>query len=352
MPLICCILGFCVLFFISDIFDDLEDFLEVRAPLAGILQYFLMRQPVNFVHILPMSILLSISFMMSGLARHGELTALRSAGLSLPRSALPMWMIGIIAAGALLWLNETVVPEFEHQTEVLQEELTNKDGRPLEEETLLAFRYSQGNRDWFFEKFSKEGPQFGVSIKQFSQDGAQRLKWELRAEQAIHQDGVWIFKNARKWRYSEDSALPSVDGPDVMKTYVAEDLSETPAEINNSLKPLEELSSAEMLGILRSKPNLPASTKQVFRTTLWYRIALPLSCLVASLLGVGLTGRGGRASALRGFAAALGLMVLYHVTAQLFVVMGKNAVVPPFIGGMGPPLAFIFYGISAVYKRR
>lgn len=352
VPLFCCLAGFCVLFFVADVFDDLDSFLEARAAPVGIIKYFLMRQPVNLVHVLPMSILLSLSFMMSVLIRHGELTAIRSAGISLIHCCLPVWIISLLAAGTLFWLNETVVPAFEERSTRLEDKLKSGDNADFDNKELLAFRYGQENRNWLFERFRGNGFHSGVSVKQFSNDKSKRLQWELRAEEAIYEQGKWIFKDARKWQYSSEDSLPTIDDSRQLGTFETDNFSETPAEMLNTLKPVDKLSAFDMLTILRKQPELPEATKQVFKTTIWYRLGLPLSCLLAACLGVGLTTTEGRTSALKGFAVALAVMVIYYVTSQFLVVLGKNALLPPAAAGLATPLAFLAYGMRTLYKRR
>ncbi|MFW6414656.1 MAG: LptF/LptG family permease [Verrucomicrobiota bacterium] len=352
VPLGCCLAGFCVLFFIADVFDDLESFLEARAAPGAIMKYFLMRQPINLVHVLPMSILLSLSFMMSVLVRHGELTAIRSAGISLIHCCTPVWIISILGAGCLFWLNEAVVPVFEEKSQYLEEKLKGGEPDMLKDEELLAFRYGKADRDWLFERFRKNAPHSGVAVKQFSNDKRKHIDWEIRADEAVYKEGTWIFKDAKKWEYDQGESLPSIDRTGSVEKIEIDDFSETPDEMLNTLKPVDKLSTFEMLRILRQQPDLPAATKQVFSTTLWYRLGLPLSCLLAACLGVGLTSTENRTSTLKGFAVALALMVVYYVTSQFLVVLGKNGLLPPVAGGLATPAAFLAYGLRTVYKRR
>ncbi len=348
VPLVCCLLGFCILFLIMDVFDDLEDFLEANSPAGGIAVYFLARQPVNIVHVLPMSVLLAVSFTMNMMGRHREITALRSAGVSIVQSCMPMWVIAIAMAGLLFWLNEAVGPQFVARSEILRDRLLGDQSEVLQRERL-AFRNSASNRTWFFETFNRHGTHRGVSVKQFDAS-SNRLQWELRARTGAFRNGHWVFHDVTRWEYDPGDRLPVRQR--TYQTFVADALTERPGKIFSSLRPAEELSAFEMLTILREQKNLPASTRNVFRTVVWYRLTFPLSCIIASLFGVGTAvGRHG-ASALRGFAAAVGILVLYHVLSQVFVLLGKYGLVPPVGAGLIPPLGFVLWGACKVYRGR
>ena len=45
-------------------------------------------------------------------------------------------------------------------------------------------------------------------------------------------------------------------------------------------------------------------------------------------------------------------MVLYYLVCQLFVVFGKNGLLPPFAAGCLPTLLFAGWGALAMYQRR
>lgn len=350
LPLNCCLTAFCVLFLIADILNDLEDFIEAGAPAGRILIYFMMRQPVNIVNILPMSILLAAVYTLSMLERHGEIIAVRAAGLSIISCSLPIWIVALLAAVLQFWLNESIGPAFEARSVMLQEQLSEPEGSPDDNHALLAFRNPATNRDWFFESFSREQAKRGVLIKQFRATGP-GLVWELRADRAETQDGKWIFYNGIRWHYKQKERLPVAEKTERFDKLVLA-LPETPARIFSSLRPVEELSSMEMFRILHNRPDMPASTQNVFRTSIWYRLLWPFSCIVAALFGVGMSLSNERGGALKGVAMALGLMVAYYLVTQIFLMLGRGGYAPPVLAAALPPVVFLAGGIWQIYRKR
>jgi len=57
-------------------------------------------------------------------------------------------------------------------------------------------------------------------------------------------------------------------------------------------------------------------------------LAVTLACLLAALLGISLSVGAHGGSRLRGFSMAIGVLVLYIVIGHLFVVLGRNGLLP------------------------
>ncbi len=348
VPLTLCIGGFIAIFLVADTLHFMQDFIEHDPQPGKIILFFVLRQPQNVVQVLPMGTLLTACFVTGTLARNHEITAVRAAGVSLLRAFLPFWGTAVLLALVGLWLSEELVPAFNTKAKHIEQQLTAPSGEPPRSEAGLAFRNAAGDRDWFFEQFSVAGVQKGVLVKQFSA-GRRSLEWEIRAREARWQNGKWTFMDGQWTRYDKE-ALPSRQIRFTRRTF--DELTETPREILNSLRPAEQLSASQMLRILRYHRNLPKTTRDVYRTALWYRLAFPFSCIIGALLGVGLSASPERGGALRGFVTAVGIMILYYVVAQLSVLFGKHGFLPPIVAAVLPTLLFGVWGWRAMMRNR
>jgi lipopolysaccharide export system permease protein len=352
VPLACCLLAFTALFLLNNIFDDLPDFLKARGrgegALSDLVTYLLILQPLNMVHVLPMSILLAASFMTAMLCRHHEMTALRAAGISLFVSGLPVWILSFLLSGATLWISEDLAPECAAQAELMREGWTASP-KEKRREARLAYHNAGEKRDWFFEEFVLKKAYRGILVKQFRPDDT--TEWELQAAYAEYRDGKWIFYDGARSFFDSDGKLP-VGTEMPFETLSPEQVSETPRQILNHLRPVEELSIAGILRMFRFNRTIPERTRQVFLTTIWYRVCFPFSCFIGALLGVGLTSTTERSSSLRGFAEAVGIMMLYYMISQLTLVFGRNGYLPPAIAGGGPTVLFVGLGLTILYRKR
>jgi LPS export ABC transporter permease LptG len=351
LPLACCLAGFMALFILVELFDVLNDLISAKAPLGAMLRYFLLRQPASLVTVLPISLLLSAGYLVSNFSRNHELTALRACGVSVPRAFLPVWVIGALFSVVSYWTSERLAPACSAQAETLIDRLTASDTARARQKmgARLAFRSGRTNRDWFFASFDPAGEQRGVLVKQFRED--RRVAWEVRAATATYHAGVWTLRDVIRIAYDEEGLLP-VDAGRRLPTFEVAEEGDSPGRILASLKPAEELNVREMRQILAATPELPASTRRVFQTTIWRRLSFPFSCLAAAVCGVALSIGPQGGSRLRGFAEAIGLLLIYYVVHQLFGVLGKTGVLPPLAAGSVPTLLLLGWGLHELWRKR
>ena len=91
---------------------------------------------------------------------------------------------------------------------------------------------------------------------------------------------------------------------------------------------------------------------QRLRTILWYNLTFPLASLVAAMFGFSMTIANQRSGIMRGFACAVGMLVLFYIVGQVFFVIGKNGWLPPFVAGALPALAFMAGGVANVWRKQ
>jgi lipopolysaccharide export system permease protein len=349
LPFVCCLLAFAALFVILDLFDVLEDMLQSKgAGIGQLLVFFLVRLPVNLPQVLPMSVLLSASFMVSNFQRHHEIAAMRASGLSLLVCARPVWIMGVLLSVVSLWVSEALAPSCKVVAEQMRDAWT-ETAEYRETHGHLSYSNMVARRDWFFHQFDPHGDEQGVFVKQFRPDST--VEWELLAKRAQHVGGEWVFYDGELSRFDDQGRLP-VGVPDSFQRKAMPELTETPVQIANQLRPVEELSIRNMLAIMRVNPDLPRRSRRMLRTTIWYRLTFPFSCLVGALLGISLAIARERASALRGFAVAVGLMVLYYIVCQIGLVLGQQSYLPAVVGGALPTATFLGVGVWQMYRKR
>jgi lipopolysaccharide export LptBFGC system permease protein LptF len=213
----------------------------------------------------------------------------------------------------------------------------------------LSYSDMVTSRDWYFQQFDPEGEQKNVFVKQFRPDST--VEWELLAKRAQYVDGEWIFYDGVQYHFDDFGRLP--EGlPDAFERRSMADFKETPEQIANQMRPVEELSIRDMRTVMRVNPDLSEKSRHMLRTTIWYRLTFPLSCMVGALLGIALAIARERSGALKGFAVAIGLMVLYYVVCQVGLVLGQQNYLPAFVGGALPTLAFLGIGGWQMYRKR
>src|SRR5436190_7155277 len=113
LPLAYCLVGFLIAFIAFDLFSSIAEFQKYRLTGGDILEYYFNRAPEFLVssYIIPMSLLLGMLYALSNHSRHNEVTAMRAAGISLGRIAMPYFVTGVVFSLAVFYINEMLLPD-------------------------------------------------------------------------------------------------------------------------------------------------------------------------------------------------------------------------------------------------
>src|SRR5262249_49265337 len=84
------------LYLIVDFFDPIDGILKAGAPVWSAIRYFLYKLPVLLSRVFGFAVLFSTLFSIGMLSRTQEITAMRAAGISVHRIALPLFVTGIV----------------------------------------------------------------------------------------------------------------------------------------------------------------------------------------------------------------------------------------------------------------
>lgn len=345
LPLFCALLAFAVLFLINDVFDDLPDFLNRDLPGSVVVRYFLAKQPANLVNVIPISVLLAASFMTMMMGKNNELSAMRAAGLSLGACAWPVWLVAAIMCLVVFAIGESWGPAGAKAAQDIRRQWIDKSDDRI---THIAFANAREQRDWFIEELQHGDKAQGVIVRQYRPDGS--TDWVLNAGSAEYHDDTWIFIAGDIKRYDERGALLVAEPEFFLQR--RESFPEAPSDIRSHSKAWDLLTIRELRAVLHGNI-LPASQIQrLLKVMFWHHLCFPLASLVGALFGIALTIAQERSGVMKGFATAVGMLVLFYVVGQFTMVMGKNGWLPAFVAGALPSLTFTAAGIVTMWRKQ
>ena len=357
LPLIVLILGFTILFLIGDLFDDLGDFLDHNGKVHQIISYFILKLPGNIRFVLPISVLLACMYTMANFGKNLEITAMRASGISVQRCCASIYFVAAIVAAITCWFNETFVPYTERKAYVLRKTVTT-EGHFKDVRDNLSYRSPDGKTTWLFNHFDKDGVQKNVFLKYFDKDGS--LDWDLKAEKAEYVQGQgWQFYNGVVTKFDKENQLPgppckfktNKDMPPAIRKTIAA-FPETPHDIYNAVKDVNDLTSLEILEILNKSEHMSANRKAIYKTTLFYRISFyPWAAILAAFLGIPIATRNERSGIVLSIIMAVFIIIAYIVLSELCRVLGNKGIIPPVVAGMAPTVGFVIYGWYNVIKQ-
>ena len=396
---------FVILFILNDVFNDIQAFLEADSGWRVVLLYLVCKLPGNIRFILPISMLLGCMWTMADFGKKLEVTAMRASGISLSRCGMPILFVGFIVTLLNIYFNEALIPYTQNKAEQIYDEAADKRKSVR---YLLAFRSDDNKRHWLFNAFTEGDTQKDVTIKTFwnqaminqlvGEPGSEKYRKNVRSifranfdklmtytPEKMHQevirklDGrkmditakevtfdakkrIWTFRKGTFVSYDRTDELrfEASRGTSMMHSDMKFDklvfdrrtMPESQQDILNSVSEKDELPTVMIADLLRKNPNMPDRVKSIYLTVFFYRLAFPWSCFLSVFLGIPLATKNERTGSLMAIISAVGLIVFYIVTAQIFLTLGKSGVINPVIAGLAPTVAFITAGAWKIFRDR
>lgn len=390
-------LVFIILFILSDVFNDIQEFLEAKAGWRAVLLYLLCRLPGNIRFILPISMLLGCMWTMADFGKNLEVTAMRASGVSLFRCGGPIFAVGLIVTFVNIYFNEALIPYTQNKAAQIYDEAAD---RRKSVQHLWAFRSSDNKRHWLFNTLTAGETQkdvtiktywkkemiptlvgtpgtekFNSNIKSMFQSRADMLlaknlsemqklilrnldgrKMDITAKEVSYdrKNHLWTLRNGSFVSYDRTDELrfEASRGTSLMHSEIKFDtisfgkdvMPESQQDILNSAREKDDLPTVFIADLIRRNPNMPERVKAIYMTVFFYRLAFPWACFLSVFLGIPLATKNERTGSLMAIITAVGLIVFYIVTAQIFLTLGKGGFINPVIAGLAPTVAFISAG--------
>lgn len=359
IPLGYCLAGFLVFWVSWDLLTNLETFQRHRLSRLEIAHYYLISAPELVVTILPVALLLAMLYALSNHSRHNELTALRSAGVSLARLSVPYLAVGLVLAGSVFALNEWWVPESTARAEaLLQRHGTNPGPDSQRWESKVALANSRDNRKWLIARFNLDSYEMmNPCVEWVRPDGSRQV---TEAERGQWSGRGWVFWNVRQVVYPPERGAEPVEAWTTNRMRMT-DFTETPDQFVSEI----QVSRIHHFRQVR-KVHLPVRVILNYRrlhldrteqtdlmdTLLHTRLAEPWTCLVVVLMALPFGVRRGQRNVLVGVGTSLGICFSYFVLQQVALALGTRGVVNPWLGAWAPNFVFALTGLGLSWRAR
>lgn len=335
VPLFYCLSAFCLIFIISDLFENFSEFLENGTRPLEMLYYYSQNLPSKMVYLLPACLLLAMLHSLSSLTRHSEIIAMRAGGVSIYRIVMPFVWVGITASLSLAFINEKVAPNSAWRAERFLD--YQKAGRDNEIYFARNLALKTRNHVWMIQRFdTRDQSMYGVEMIEQRPDGSDARK--VLAEKALWLDGRWWFMNLTVQSYKENGDLDGL--PETILQKEMRDLRETPQTFMAEIKDPEYLSAAELRRYLRSKRGISNNTRARLLVDMHSRLAAPFACLIVTLIGVPVGAHTGRRGAFAGIMLAMSLFFAFYILQLIAQALGKQEIILAFLGGWLPVIVF------------
>jgi len=336
------LVGFITIFVVVDIFEKIDVFLDHRAPVGLILRFYAYRAPEVVVQVLPVALLLATFLSLGQLNKFGELTAMRSAGLSLVRILMPVFGAAATAAAGALALGEVVVPGANHERDrIFDEQIQRLRPRTVTERADVTY-LGVGGRIFFMRLYLvREGRMHEVSLQEFRRG---ELVRRIDAAEATWDGARWVFSSGflRTFEGGRESAHP-------FARMAVGGIRERPGDFAKESRRPGEMSYLELRSYVE---RLRASGGRVsnYLVDLHLKLSFPLVNFIVVLIGAAVATRLRMQSAALGFGLSVTIAFLYYAFMRAGQALGHNGALPPYLAAWLGDMVFGAAGLATMMQ--
>ncbi|HEX9442947.1 MAG TPA: LPS export ABC transporter permease LptG [Candidatus Binatia bacterium] len=327
------------LYLIVDFFDRIDGLLKAGAPVWAAVRYFLYKLPLLMSRVFGFAVLFSTLFSIGMLSRSQEITAMRAAGLSVYRIALPLFISALLICGLNFVWNEALVPVFTRESQyIFKTEVKKKEPKSLLGTKDMWVRSEEAfiSVDRFD---TKNAILEGITIFLLNRDFTLRGLIEVPS---ARWDGLlkrWLPTRSIEWVMQPGGGLTQREGN------VTIPISETPEDLKLLARDPEEFSFLDLkkqIADLQGK-GIDATEQKV---DLAVKMAVPFVSLLMVVLAIPFAIRHTRSA---GLALSFGLTMLigfgYWFLLAFSTSLGHGGAIPAWMAAWIPNVTIAMVGL-------
>ena len=311
----------------SSVHRQMAELIErIPADQIGVLdvsRVFFYALPALAGYIIPVTFLMGIMFAFSQMAQHGEIIALKAAGIPLKRIVLPVIVTGALLSGVVYTAQDVGRPwACQRMTSFMMVELPLRitiDMLPTGSiQEYSGWRVYIGKRD-------ADGTLRNLTILQPVEEGGANAFYAETAR-LIRENGKPVLEMRKGYLVPADPTRHITF--ETLKQPVPTPETHKVPDSKDGMTMTELFSAEKRLGtIYEQTGSLPAAAElRGIRLEIKNRLAFPLMCLAVSLVGAPIGARTHRSGRSYAFAAGLLMICLYFVM--------RKVVEPPFLASL------------------
>lgn len=315
-----------------DLMENLDKFIDTHTSTQLIIRYYLLYLPQILVQIMPVILLLTVVFTLSGLHRRMEITAMKAGGISPGRLQRLLAFWALLASGLSFYMSETLVTDTARErVEILRTNIRKKPASLGEQSGRIFFQNDQQSFLTLENYHVKEGWGRRATFMRMV-DG--RLVSRLDADTLRHTDVGWLLVSGEERQLSP---LP-ISRP--FQVYVLHELKLKPEDVETLQAVPEEMNLQELQAFIRRQQAAGSFTRR-WEVNAQTKLATPLANLVIALLGVPLALRRNRSSVMLGFGLSLLSAFAYYGVQVVCQNLGYKGLLPPVPAAWIPNAVFL-----------
>jgi lipopolysaccharide export system permease protein len=330
--------AFVIIFLVVDLIENIDKFIDRDAALSQVLMYYIYYIPYIINLTLPVSMLLACLFSLGSMSQHNEIVAQKSAGISLYRIFMPLFVLSFFISIAAGFFSEFIVPWTNQARLDLYRYDIQKHSKNQGSRRNNIYLQDKSNRKIsiaFFDGRKNEGKK--ISLQYFE---GRRLIRRIDAEKFDWENDHWVLHNVTERKFTEK-------GLSVKKNIssIQTDLDFKPASLLELQKQPEEMSYLELDQFIDEMTEIGAEVRK-WVVELYLKISYPFANFIIVLFGAPIAARKRRSGTAVGIGISLLICFVYFLFIRMGQVMGHQGTLEPWLGAW---MGNIIFGIAGVY---
>lgn len=340
---------FAMVITLGHLFDRLEVFIKNGVGAGTVAIYLLSMLPLWLIQALPLCTLIASVLVIGNLCQSGEISCLRSSGISSRRVLLPLFAAGAMLTVLTFVAGDSLMPRTTHYARTLYRREVDKMGaqKPVwgniiaiarDRRRISAKKLDLGKSEMEVVSVESYGDRFNLR----QELTAQRAQWTPKAGWTFFDGVVRLFSKEGDEIIEEESfAMARIELP------------ESPSDLVPLQILPEELSMGDLKGYIRkiNELGIPALTERV---QYHLKFAFPFTHLLVLAIGIpiafGTTAAGGSRgrksfSRMRSLAVALAVSLSYFGLIAFGQALGESRKLDPWMGVWLANAVFLVVGI-------
>jgi lipopolysaccharide export system permease protein len=334
------------IYMIFDFFQLLGDIVRNQISPDLVAEYYWYLVPQVIYLMLPLSILVATLVSFGLFSKANEITAIKSAGISLYRISVPVLVAAGVLSGGMFLLGNNYLPETNQQQDALRNQIKGKPAQTMYRPDR-QWIFGKSNKIYNYRFFDPDVNIFAnLSVFEIAPD-AFRLKRRIYAARAFWEPHIqrWVLEDG----WVRDFADGRVTDYQPFAVHAFSELDEAPSYFKKEVKPSEQMSVLELRQYIQS---LKQSGFDVVRLSvaLYRKFSYPLIAFVVTLIAIPFSFSTGSRGALAGIAISIGIAIVYWSVSSLFEAMGNLSQLPPAVAAWSPDVLFSLGGIYLLMR--
>lgn len=329
---------------IVDLVEHLEDIVDNASTVPDVVFYYVYFLPWIYKITIPAAVLLAGLFSIGLLARNNEIQAMKSAGVSIYRIAIPLLAFAFALSCFNFYFNEEILPyTTEERNRIKHGGIEKKDSRGGAILYNLS-KQGEGGYIYHFETFRPDRKEAkNTLVQRFENDS---LKESYRGERMRFADGRWIIYEGayRSFIGGRETYIP-------YDSLILKDCRERPEEFEKYRGKPEDMGYRELEGYIEvlKKTGAPYTRELVDLKT---KLSFPFTPFIVMFICIPLASNPKRSGVAMSFAIAAGVSLLYFVVFKITQSLGYSGKLPPDVAAWSINVVFFVVGLLVFFFSR